>query len=55
MISVAENVPEGYIIPDALIQGSDLDTTANLAFSINWDASYATKPGKKIDNSTFIG
>lgn len=54
MISVAENVKDGYEIQNAIIIGTDLDTTADLEFSINWESSYATKPGiSKVDASDY--
>lgn len=54
VISVAENVKDGYEIQNAIIIGTDLDTTADLEFSINWESSYATKPGiSKVDASDY--
>ncbi|KAF9406502.1 hypothetical protein HW555_013145 [Spodoptera exigua] len=42
--SVEENVKDGHLITQGLT-ASDPDTTADLIFEIDWDASYATKQG----------
>ncbi|CAK1543812.1 unnamed protein product [Leptosia nina] len=42
---VDENVAAGHVITEE-ITATDLDTTADLNFEIDWDTSYATKQGR---------
>lgn len=54
---VTENVPEDteIIKNKNLITAEDPDTTANLTFDINWDKSWATKQGVKVDPEFYKG
>lgn len=38
---------------DAILIGTDPDTTAQLKFSIDWQSSYAVKTGAPVDPEVF--
>ncbi|CAG9135951.1 unnamed protein product [Plutella xylostella] len=50
---VEENVPSGFEITRG-VTASDPDTTAELHFEIDWDASSATKQGRNADRAEFV-
>lgn len=51
---IAENSKANTIVTDQ-IQAKDVDTDADLEFSILWDDSYATKNGQEVDSKLFEG
>lgn len=49
---VIENSPAGTIVTMEIV-ATDPDTTADLEFSIDWEASYATKSGQEAARETY--
>jgi hypothetical protein len=52
-LSILENTREGIITSD--IEAFDPDTSASLKFKIDWEDSYATKPGFNVERKYFDG
>lgn len=53
ILEVTENTREKEITRG--IVATDPDTTANLKFTINWEDSYASKPGFVVDPKFYEG
>lgn len=46
-----ENSPAGTLVTDQ-ITAQDPDTTAELEFTIDWTATYATNKGVRVEDTT---
>lgn len=53
MLSIEEN-SKGITLTSA-IEATDPDTTADLQFSIDWEDSYAMKPGSEVEKESYEG
>lgn len=53
MLEIEEN-SKGITLTTA-IEATDPDTTADLQFTIDWEDSYATKPGSQVESQFYEG
>lgn len=49
---IEENKPTGTAVTEDII-AKDPDTTADLEFSIDWETTWATKQGRRVDTDKF--